>query len=94
MKSSAVSVSSFPGLARRDAAPRRPSGLPVVNEKSADHRDVANMSPRANPALLEVTGRRMIVFNLNILWFLLVAVNSSFQSLYCQMLPPNVVRRK
>jgi hypothetical protein len=28
----------------------RPSGLPVVNEKSADHRDVATNIPKANVA--------------------------------------------
>ena len=50
MKSSAVSVSRFPGLARRDSAPSRPSGLPVVKEKGAAHRDVATHIPKASLA--------------------------------------------
>src|SRR5579864_3922659 len=50
VKSSAVSVSIFPGLARRDSAPSRPSGLPVVKEKGDAHRDVATHMPKASLA--------------------------------------------
>src|SRR5260370_17925834 len=55
VKSAAVSVSSFPGLARRDAAPMRPSGLPVVNEKSAAHKDVATHIPKASLAPVKLS---------------------------------------
>src|SRR6266516_649909 len=55
MKSSAVSVSIFPGLARRDSAPSRPSGVPVVNEKGAAHRDVATHIPKASLARVKLS---------------------------------------
>src|SRR5215467_8440939 len=70
VKSSAVSVSSFPGLARRDAAPIRPSGLPVVKENGADHRDVATHIPNASLAPLEHTNDRIILVFVTILYFL------------------------
>src|SRR5437868_3504904 len=54
MKSSAVSVSSFPGLARRDSAPSRPSGV-VVKEKGAAHKDVATHIPKANLAPVKLS---------------------------------------
>src|SRR6516162_1890548 len=66
VKSSAVSVSSFPGLARRDAAPISPSESPLVNEKSADHRDVASRNPKPRAALLA----SMILFSANIQFLL------------------------
>jgi hypothetical protein len=40
-KSSAVSVSTFPGLACRESAPSWPFGLPVAKKKGAAHRGVA-----------------------------------------------------
>jgi hypothetical protein len=55
IKSSAVSVSSFPGLARRDAAPSRPSGEPVVKEKGAAHRDVATHMPKTTLAPVNIS---------------------------------------
>src|SRR5207244_653413 len=36
-KSSAVSVSIFPGLGRRESAPSLPSGVPVAKKKGAAH---------------------------------------------------------
>src|SRR5712692_2439184 len=60
MKSSAVSVSSFPGLARRDSAPSRPSGVPVVKEKGAAHRDVATEIPKAKVAPLKLINDLLI----------------------------------
>src|SRR5947207_2955345 len=70
MKSSAVSVSSFPGLARRDAAPSRPSGLPVLKEKGADHSDVATHIPKVSLAALELTTDRTTLVFISILYFL------------------------
>jgi hypothetical protein len=69
MKSSAVSVSSFPGLARREAAPSLPSGTPVVNEKDDAHRDVTKHIPKANLAPVELTNEfttLVIVVNLHL----------------------------
>ena len=60
----------FPGLARRDAAPSRPSGLPVVKEKGADHRDVATHIPNASLAPFELTNDRIRLFFVTILYFL------------------------
>src|SRR5215472_11691261 len=54
MKSSAVSVSSFPGLAGRDAAPSRPSGVPVVKKKVAAHAGVASHAAMANMAAVRL----------------------------------------
>src|SRR5215472_11582165 len=54
MKSSAVSVSSFPGLAGRDAAPSRPSGVPVVKKKVAAHAGVASHNATANIAAVRL----------------------------------------
>ncbi|TMG83465.1 MAG: hypothetical protein E6H78_12180 [Betaproteobacteria bacterium] len=42
MKSSAVSVSTLPGLSLRESAPRRPSALPVVKKKGAAQAGVAS----------------------------------------------------
>jgi hypothetical protein len=77
VKSSAVSVSSFPGLARRDTAPMRPSGLPVVNEKGAANADVATHIPKASLApvklnvdfisLLAVSNLLFSIFTLGLL---------------------------
>jgi hypothetical protein len=61
VKSSAVSVSSFPGLARRDAAPMRPSGLPVVNEKVAAHAGIATQIPKAKVAPVKFTSDLPII---------------------------------
>src|SRR5947199_3040570 len=44
-KSSAVSVSIFPKLTRRDSAPSRPSGVPVLKKNISAHAGVANHSP-------------------------------------------------
>src|SRR5215510_10921761 len=53
MKSSAVSVSSFPSLARRESAPRRPSGVPVLNENPSAQAEVAKNPPTSTVAVNE-----------------------------------------
>src|SRR6266478_5067930 len=47
MKSSAVSVSSLPGLWLLASAPSKPSGFPVVKKKGAAEADVASPMPAA-----------------------------------------------
>src|SRR6266567_581238 len=74
MKSSAVSVSSFPALARRDSAPSRLSGVPVVKEKGAAHRDVATHIPKASLAPVKLS------FDLISLLVLLILFISRFYS--------------
>src|SRR5215472_10551537 len=59
MKSSAVSVSSFPELGRRDNAPSRPSGLPVLKKKRAARAGVASHSPANNVAAIKLTRKFM-----------------------------------
>src|SRR6185369_4634161 len=48
MKSSAVSVSSFPELGRWDSAPSRPSGVPVLKKKDPARAGVASDTPAIN----------------------------------------------
>src|SRR3954469_8222245 len=70
-KSSAVSVSSFPGLARRDAAPSRPSGTPVVNEKDDAHREVTIHIPKVNFAAVELISdfvTAVVIVNLRVIF--------------------------
>src|SRR5215467_9059 len=50
MKSSAVSVSTLPALAGRDAAPNRPSGAPVVKKKVAASAGGASHTPKTKMA--------------------------------------------
>src|SRR5215471_16173740 len=61
MKSSAVSVSTFPGLAGRDSAPSRPSGAPVVKEKVSAHAGVASHTPRPIVRALKLDGNLMAI---------------------------------
>src|SRR3954453_1677290 len=70
-KSSAVSVSNFPGLARRDAAPSRPSGTPVVKEKDAAHREVTIHIPKTNFAAVELISdfvTAVVIVNLRVIF--------------------------
>src|SRR5262249_57570735 len=53
-KSSAVSVSIFPGLARRESAPSWPLGLPVAKKKVDAHRGVVRHALNANAAPIKV----------------------------------------
>src|SRR5262245_19035059 len=53
-KSSAVSVSIFPGLARRDNAPSWPVGLPVAKKKVDAHTGVVRHALNANAAPIKV----------------------------------------
>src|SRR5881628_1145475 len=53
-KSSAVSVSTFPGLGRRESAPSRPLGLPVAKKNVAAHRGVARHAVKANAAPIKL----------------------------------------
>ena len=54
-KSSAVSVSSFPGLSRWDSAPSRPSGSPVLKKKVSAQAGVASHTPAVIIADTKVT---------------------------------------
>src|SRR6266545_1293608 len=81
IKSSAVSVSSFPGLARRDAAPSRPSGVPVVKEKGAAHKDVATNIPKASLAPVKLLIDLISLLVIFIL-FILNARNRAHAGLY------------
>jgi hypothetical protein len=47
-KSSAVSVSIFPGLGRRESAPSAPLGVPVAKKNGAAHRGVVRHTLNAN----------------------------------------------
>jgi hypothetical protein len=60
-KSSAVSVSSFPGLAGRDNAPSRPSGLPVLKKKVAAHAGVASHTPTLNVVAIKLIRNLMAI---------------------------------
>src|SRR6266700_2931129 len=67
MKSSAVSVSSFPGLALRDSAPSRPSGAPGVKENGWAHKDAVAKTPRTSLAPVRFSVNfisLLVVFNL------------------------------
>src|SRR5713101_3085491 len=55
MKSSAVSVSSFPALARRDSAPSSPSGVPVLKKKGVAQVGVASHTPAVTTAATRLT---------------------------------------
>ena len=81
MKSSAVSVSSFPGLARRDSAPSRPSGLPVVKEKGAAHRGVATHIPKASLAPVKLSIDLISLLVVLILFILHLARNGLLPAL-------------
>src|SRR6266550_1788852 len=58
-KSSAVSVSSFPGLSLRESAPSRPSALPVVKKKGAAQAGVASHAPAISSAAVKLTRNLM-----------------------------------
>src|SRR5215470_3169817 len=53
-KSSAVSVSIFPGLGRRESAPSWPFGVPVANKNGAAHKGVVRHALNANAAPIKV----------------------------------------
>jgi hypothetical protein len=53
-KSSAVSVSIFPGLGRRDSAPSWPSALPVLKKKVSAHTGIASHTPMVNVATIKL----------------------------------------
>src|SRR5881296_314944 len=60
-KSSAVSVSIFPGLGRRDSAPSRPSGLPVLKKKCSAHAGSASPIPIIRIAVAKLNRDLMII---------------------------------
>src|SRR6516165_8375287 len=64
MKSSAVSVSSVPGLAGRDSAPSSPSGFPVLKKNGAAQAGAASHTPAltATPTTLDRNAVRTAPF--------------------------------
>ena len=64
MKSSAVSVSSAPGLAGRDSAPSSPSGFPVLKKNGAAQAGAASHTPTltATPTTLNRNTVRTALF--------------------------------
>jgi hypothetical protein len=64
MKSSAVSVSSAPGLEGRDSAPSSPSGLPVLKKNGAAQAGAASHTPTliATPTTLDRNTVRTALF--------------------------------
>jgi hypothetical protein len=61
MKSSAVSVSIFPGPGRRERAPSLPSGMPVLKKKLSAHADDASPTPMVRIAVAKLNRDLMIV---------------------------------
>src|SRR5437867_2356297 len=70
MKSSAVSVSSFPALSLLASAPSKPSGFPVVKKKGADRADVASPMPAA-VIIADNKFTRNFMFVLHVQWVVL-----------------------
>jgi hypothetical protein len=67
MKSSAVSVSSFPGLALRESAPSQPSALPVVKKKGLAQAGVASHTPAVNNEAINLTCKLMPILLIDVL---------------------------
>src|SRR5262252_83387 len=71
-KSSAVSVSIFPGLARRESAPSWPLGLPVAKKKVDAQRGVVRHTLNANAAPIklafDITALLIVVIAFILLW--------------------------
>src|SRR5439155_372361 len=79
-QSSAVSVSIFPGLGRRDSAPSRPSGLPVLKKKCSAHAGSASPIPIIRIAVAKL--------NRDLLIIIFVLLRFSFR-LGCPVIPLN-----